>query len=404
MRTALQRRQHRQTGFSLIEVIVVLAVLVVVIALVVPSAVQRLTAARRTGTLNEMENLKVGMMGDASLKIKGVRSDFAYLGDMGNLPATLDDLVTQGAQPAYDFDSSKQVGAGWKGPYVTVGGDSSSHKRDAFGNDYTYDTTDYTNGQGQAVDGKMVTFGADGIAGGTGENEDVTLEMLKVETTASVNGFVFDQSGSPVASEDISINHPANGVLTFSTATTDSAGFYQFTNIPFGMRSVTLELEPRLGLVPGSVTAIGTGNRHVRFRVVNFSRSPVTVRSIVASYDTAAFYNRVRWGSPPTVVWLCSGLPKASGDTTVISPDQTVAAGPGLSPFRVPVAASTVQVTDITVQGNGTEATVHLQRFRDDGAACNSGSFVNMSGTNFTDVQLLDPSSAIVGQFSFTVP
>ncbi len=196
------------------------------------------------------------MIGDASLKIKGVRSDFAYLGDMGNLASTLDDLVTQGAQPAYAFDSSKQVGAGWKGPYVTVGvgGDSSSHKRDAFGNDYTYDTTDYTNGQGQAVDGKMVTFGADGIAGGTGENEDVTLEMLKVETTATVSGYAFDQSGNPAAGVGMGIHYPAGGTLTSSATTTDSSGFYQLTGIPFGMRSVTLE--PRLGLVPGSVRTL----------------------------------------------------------------------------------------------------------------------------------------------------
>jgi hypothetical protein len=128
------------------------------------------------------------------------------------------------------------------------------------------------------------------------------------------------------------------------------------------------------------------------------------VRSIIVSYDTAAFYNRVRWGTPPTVVWLCAGLPKASGDTTTFSSDQTVAAGPGISPVRVPVAASTVQVADITIQGNGTEEQIQLQRFRVNGAACNSGSFVNMSGTNFTDVQLLDPSGATIGQFSFAVP
>ncbi len=396
---------HRQTALTVIEIIIVLAVLVAMIALVVPSAVQRLTAARRTGTLNEMENVKLGMIGDANLKIKGVRSDFAYLGDMGNLPSTLDDLVTQGAQPAYAFDSSKQVGAGWKGPYVTVGvgGDSSSHKRDAFGNDYTYDTTDYTNGQGQAVDGKLVTFGADGVTGGTGENEDVTLEMLKAETTATVSGSAFDQGGNPLNGAGVSIHFPAAGVLTSSTITADSSGFYQFTDIPIGDRSITLE--PRLLLVAGSVSAFGGSNQDVEFRVVNFSSSPVTVRSIIASYDTAVFYNLVRWGTPFTTVFDCSGLPKASGDTTIFSADETVAAGGApMPPVMVPVTGSFVQLTDITVQGSGTEATVQLQSFRDNGAACNSGSFVNMSGTNFTDVQLLDPSSAIVGQFSFTVP
>ncbi len=402
MRTALQRRQHKQTGFSLIEVIIILAVLVTLIALLVPSTVQQLTAARRNGTLDEMDALRTAMIGDPNLKSQGVRSDFAYLGDMGNLPSNLDDLLTQGAQPAYAFDSSKRVGAGWKGPYVTVGAgaDSASHKRDAFGNDYTYDTTDYTNGQGQAVDGKLVTLGADGVAGGTGVDEDVTLEVLKAETTATVNGFVFDGGSAPAVGIDMSINYSANGALTSSSATTDATGFYQFTNIPFGMRSV--EVAPRLSLVPGSVSAFGAQNANVQFSVVNSASSAVTVRFIIATYSVSVFYNDVTWQG--TTVWSCSGLPQGSGSTTILSPDQTVAAGGGGSPTVIAVASSVTQVADITLAGGGSQAQIRLLDFRSNGGSCSSGSRVGMNGVNFTDVQLRDPSNAIVGQFSFTVP
>ncbi len=269
MQVLMKGQEHRQTGFSLIEVIILLAVLVTVIALLVPSTVQQLTAGRRNSTLDEMDELKVAMIGDSDLKSQGVRSDFGFLGDMGNmpvgaLPSDLDELVVQGAQPAYAFNSSLRVGAGWKGPYLTLvaGGDTASHRKDAFGNDYTYDDTDYTNGQGQAVDGKLVTLGADGVAGGTGVDEDVTVEVLKAETAATVNGFVFDGGGAPINGGQMDINYPATGTLTSSTATSDATGFYQFTNIPFGMRSVTIG--PRLTLVAGSVSAFGGAITYVR--------------------------------------------------------------------------------------------------------------------------------------------
>ncbi|MCI0484914.1 MAG: hypothetical protein L0Y78_10075, partial [candidate division NC10 bacterium] len=72
-------RMMREKGLSLIEVIIILAVLVVLIALLVPSTVQILTAARRDVTLDEMENLERAMIGDPNLKTSGVRSSFGYL-------------------------------------------------------------------------------------------------------------------------------------------------------------------------------------------------------------------------------------------------------------------------------------------------------------------------------------
>src|SRR3972149_560443 len=261
MRMGSGRQEKRGQGLTLIEVIVILAVLVILVALLVPSTVQILTGARRNVTLDEMENLKKAMIGDLDLKTSGVRSNFAYLGDMGNLPSTLDALVTQGAQPAYAFNSSKGVGAGWRGPYITLGpgSDAFSHKRDAFGNDYTYSGTDYVNGQGQTVDAKVVSLGADGVTGGTGNDEDVTLETLAAETTATVTGYGFGLDGNPLDAATVTMNYSANGLLTSGSTTTDTAGFYQFTNIPFGIRSVSFN--PKLLYVPGSAKGTGTGNR-----------------------------------------------------------------------------------------------------------------------------------------------
>src|SRR3972149_11844022 len=221
MRMGSGRQEKRGQGLTLIEVIVILAVLVILVALLVPSTVQILTGARRNVTLDEMENLKKAMIGEPDPKTPGRRSNFAYLGDMGNLPATLDDLVTQGAQPAHAFNSSKGVGAGWRGPYITLGpgSDAASHRVDAFGNDYTYSGTDYVNGQGQTVDAKVVSLGADGVAGGAGKEEEVTLETLVAETTATVTGYGFSPDASALDTATGTMNYPASGLLTSPTTT-----------------------------------------------------------------------------------------------------------------------------------------------------------------------------------------
>ena len=399
------RQEKRGQGLTLIEVIVILAVLVILIALLVPSTVQILTGARRDITLDEMENLQKAMIGDPNKQSAGVRSNFAYLGDMGNLPSTLDDLVTQGAQPAYAFNSSKGVGAGWRGPYITLGpgSDAASHRVDAFGNDYVYSITNFTNAQGLTVDAKVVSLGADALTGGTGVDEDVTREILVAETTATVTGYGFDASGNPLDTTSVTINYPANGTLTSSSTTTDSAGFYQFTNIPFGIRSVSFQ--PRLLLVPGSVRT-GSATNNVEFRVANFSTSAITVRTFVATFapttGSAFLRSNILWNS--TTVWSCaSSNPMGSGETVTFTADQATAADATPPLTRVAVDASNVSVPDIVIKGLGTEARIELIGFRTTDGSCAAGTARNMSGASF-DVTLRDPSTNIVGQFSFIVP
>jgi len=406
------RQEKRGQGLTLIEVIVILAVLVILVALLVPSTVQILTGARRNVTLDEMENLKKAMIGDPDLKTSGVRSSFAYLGDMGNLPSTLDDLVTQGAQPAYAFNSSKGVGAGWRGPYITLGpgSDAASHRVDAFGNDYAYSITNFTNAQGQTVDAKVVSLGADGVAGGAGNDEDVTLETLVAETTATVTGYGFAPDASALDTATVTMNYPASGLLTSPTTTTNSSGFYQLNNVPFGVRSVSFE--PRLLYVPGSAKGTGTGNRDVEFRVANFSGSPIIVGTLQATFTATggvSYFRNVLWNSASAYTCTSPSTVIESGeliDNTDFA-DQTVAADANPTPpQRVVVDASNVQVADIKIVGSGTEATIRLENFRT-GTACGatSGSAMDMRGASFSDVILWDPTGTIiVGRFSFITP
>jgi len=406
MRMGSGRQEKRGQGLTLIEVIVILAVLVILVALLVPSTVQILTGARRNVTLDEMENLKKAMIGDPDLKTSGVRSSFAYLGDMGNLPSTLDDLVTQGAQPAYAFNSSKGVGAGWRGPYITLGpgSDAASHRVDAFGNDYAYSITNFTNAQGQTVDAQVVSLGADGVAGGTGNDEDVALETLVAETTATVTGYGFGLDGNPLDGATVTMNFALSGVLTSTNFTSDSSGFYQFNNIPFGIRSVSFN--PRLLYIPGSAKT-GSATNNVEFRVANFSTGAITVATFVAIFTpsggTGFLRSNILWNG--TQVWTCTGgNVMGSGEPVIFNPDPIVAADANPTPpQRAAVDASNVQVPDIKILGSGTEHRIELIGFRTtDTNSCAAGTNRNMSNATF-DVTVQDPSGTTVGHFTFTV-
>jgi hypothetical protein len=351
------------------------------------------------------------MIGDPNLKTSGVRSGFGYLGDMGNLPLTLDNLVTS-QTPAYAFNSSKGVGAGWRGPYITLGpgSDAASHRVDAFGNDYTYSGTNYVNGQGQTVDAKLVSLGADGLASGTGENEDVTLETLVAETTSTVTGYAFDLSSNPLVGATVTMNFALSGVLTSTNFTSDSSGFYQFTNIPFGARSVSFA--PRLLLIPGSARATPvTPANTVEFRVANFSTNPIIVNTLTAFFTPtvgAAHYRNALVNA--AAGYTCAGAnPVSSGETILAASftDRTVAADANPTPpQRVAVDASTVQVPDIKIVGSGTEAKIELTGFRDSNGTCSAatGAARDMRGATLDVILLAPVTSAVVGHFTFVVP
>ena len=84
-----------KAGFTLMEVIVAIAIVAILTATVAPMVVQQAVRARSRDTLVEMERIFDGMLGNASLGLPG------YLGDMGVLPPTLGALVARGAEPLY---------------------------------------------------------------------------------------------------------------------------------------------------------------------------------------------------------------------------------------------------------------------------------------------------------------
>lgn len=129
----MRTRGHGAAGFTLIEVIVVIAVVSILAAMAVPYAVKILDQSREESTKRQMEEIHRAILGDP----KGPTAGF--LGDMGALPAALDRLNTQGTQPGCTY-GPLGVKYGWDGPYVKMGYSAGAYLVDGWGTTLLYNS------------------------------------------------------------------------------------------------------------------------------------------------------------------------------------------------------------------------------------------------------------------------
>ena len=139
-RTA-RRQAHKQGGFTLIELMVVLAIIGVLAALIVPNVLGRADDARVTAARTDVGNLM------QALKL--------YKLDNQRFPSS-----AQGLQALVTKPSAEPVPLNWK-PYLD------KLPADPWGRPYLY----MNPGLKSEVD--VLSFGADGQSGGEGHNADI---------------------------------------------------------------------------------------------------------------------------------------------------------------------------------------------------------------------------------------
>jgi general secretion pathway protein G len=137
------QRHHREAGFTLIEIMVVIAIIGILATLIVPNIMGRPDEARATAAKHD-----VGTINQA-LKL--------YRLDIGRYPTT-----EQGLKALVERPTSEPIPQNWK-----AGGYLSSVPKDPWGNPYHYSNPG-TRGE---ID--VISYGADGKPGGTGTDADI---------------------------------------------------------------------------------------------------------------------------------------------------------------------------------------------------------------------------------------
>jgi general secretion pathway protein G len=132
-------------GFTLIEILVVIAVISLLAALVAPNVLRHVGTAKDAAARSQMEML-------------GAALD-AYRLDNGRYPSTAQGLEALWAEPAANPRPTN-----WRGPYLRK-----TVPMDPWDSPYVYVSPGDMNSSGY----DLQSYGADGVEGGEGEDADV---------------------------------------------------------------------------------------------------------------------------------------------------------------------------------------------------------------------------------------
>lgn len=145
-RSARSQAERPPCGFTLLELIIVIAIMAVLATLVAPAVLRNVGDAKASAAKSQIEMLATALT--------------AYRLDNDAYPSTGEGLRALRVAP-----SGSGASANWRGPYLTR-----EIPEDPWGRPYLY----LSPGKANPASFDLYSFGRDGKAGGNGEDADIT--------------------------------------------------------------------------------------------------------------------------------------------------------------------------------------------------------------------------------------
>ena len=117
--------------------------------------------AKTNVTQKRLAELKEALIGNPELVINGEYIKKGLIADVGSIPTSIDDLVTQGSFDDYSFITKR----GWRGPYVNSS--VTDWNKDGWGIAIVYSAAGRT----------LKSCGPDRVCGGGNAADDITISF-----------------------------------------------------------------------------------------------------------------------------------------------------------------------------------------------------------------------------------
>jgi len=273
-------RSSYEKGFTLIEVIVVVAIVAIMTGVMVPMVYRIWESNDAEATRDRMRTLKVALVGDSRMVQNGVRTSYGYAGDVGQLPANLDALIADDGSP------------NWHGPYVPPGYDPSTYAKDAWGRAIEYTTT--PDGLGRRVTASLRSNGPDGAAATGDDIVDTDLQVYQAEVT-------------PLIAVQGNVN------ILFASAPTLAKNYYIGVSAQYKDRAGVVLATSSICCNGALAIAANAGNTQVNY-VQNFACTPANALPVGRLYVSPRLFSDIncQTGVAGTPIEIASDVNTAS--------------------------------------------------------------------------------------------